>query len=178
MKHKSHSPDSPALEPDQSKPQSAMAAMGQNPSITSFDLRRILVPIDFSEGSLRALPFAFSMAAKFQAKVILLHVVEPTTTQKHFLTIPLGGEEANENLVQSARERLSDLAREKGIESATEALVRLGHAHSEIPDTAKALGADLIIVGTADQVGAQPASLGGVAERLARHAPCPVVIIH
>jgi hypothetical protein len=39
-------------------------------------LRRILVPVDFSEPSLRAVPYALSFARQFKAELILVHIVE------------------------------------------------------------------------------------------------------
>ena len=40
-------------------------------------LRRILVPIDFSKNALRALRYAIPLAEQFDARIALLHVVEP-----------------------------------------------------------------------------------------------------
>jgi universal stress protein A len=56
-------------------------------------------------------------------------------------------------------------------------LSRMGRAHSEIPDTAKALGADLIVMGTHGYTGLKHMLLGSTAERVVRQAPCPVLTV-
>ena len=75
-------------------------------------------------------------------------------------------------------ERLEGLNRKRIVQRVpTETLVRIGHAHSEIADTAKALAADLIVLGTHGYTGLKHALLGSTAERVLRHAPCPVVTV-
>jgi nucleotide-binding universal stress UspA family protein len=53
----------------------------------------------------------------------------------------------------------------------------MGHAYSEIPDTAKAMGADLIVIATHGYTGLKHVLLGSTAERVVRHAPCPVLTV-
>jgi nucleotide-binding universal stress UspA family protein len=65
----------------------------------------------------------------------------------------------------------------KDNERSIETLVRMGRAQSEIPDTAKAIGADLIVLGTHGYSGPKHALLGGTAERVVRQAACPVLTV-
>jgi nucleotide-binding universal stress UspA family protein len=58
-----------------------------------------------------------------------------------------------------------------------EILVRMGRAHSEIPDTAKAMGVDLIIISTHGYAGLKHALLGSTAEKVLRCASCPVLTV-
>jgi nucleotide-binding universal stress UspA family protein len=58
-----------------------------------------------------------------------------------------------------------------------EILVRIGHAHSEIPDTASALNVDLIVMGTHGYAGLKHVLLGSTTERVVRHAACPVLTV-
>jgi len=147
-------------------------------ALMPLELKQILVATDFSQCSLRAVDYALGLAPRFGAKVILLHVVEPGVYPENYLTIPVPLDEANLNLVEASRERLNALAKRRPCQStATETLVRLGRAHSEIPDTAKALGADMIILGTQGDGGLKHALLGSTAERVVRHAGCPVLTI-
>jgi universal stress protein A len=139
-------------------------------------LKRILVPIDFSEGALGALDYALALAEQFQARLILLHVVEPAVYPEDYLiNAPVLGDP---HLVDSSRERLAELERERiGSRVPVETLVRIGRAHSEIPDTAKALGVDLIVIATHGYTGLKHVLLGSTTERVVRHAPCPVLTV-
>src|SRR5262252_4689923 len=111
-----------------------------------FTFKRILSPIDFSECSVRALAYALGLATKFEAKITLLHVVEPTVYADNYLTTPAAMEEANQNLMATGRERLAALQRRAAAQGlAVETLVRIGRAQSEIGDTAEAIGADVIV---------------------------------
>ena len=141
-------------------------------------LKQILVPIDFSDCSLRALDLASTIALPFGAKLTLLHVVEPGVYQQSYFGVTPPLEESNQNLVEAGRERLSALGRKRiGHRLRTESLVRIGRAHSEIPDTASALSADLIVMGTHGYTGLKHVLLGSTAERVVRHAPCPVLTV-
>ena len=159
---------------------SARAADQSAPGpIKALHLKRILVPIDFSESSLRALDYALALGTKFGGTVTLLHVVEPTIVPQTKLAVPLAVDEANHNLVESKRERLAEIAANKltPVLATEQLLVRLGHAHSEIIDTAKALGVDIIVMGTHGSAGVKYVALGGTAERIVRQASCPVLSI-
>lgn len=140
--------------------------------------KRILVPIDFSDCSDGALAYAITLAQKFQAKMILLHVVEPAFCPDNYLMSATGTDETNQGLIEARRERLNDLKQGvsfKGLE--VELLVRMGRAQSDIPDTAKATDSDLIVMGTHGDDGLKQIRLGGTAERVIRHASCPVLTV-
>ncbi len=134
-------------------------------------LAKFLVPLDFSPCSIRGLDYALTLAEKFNAKLTLFHVVEPAA--------PPSLDSDNQNLLEISVERLNELARKHCIAGIPriETLARLGHAHSEIPDTAKALGADLIVIATHGHNRLRQAMMGSTAERVTRTAPCPVLII-
>jgi nucleotide-binding universal stress UspA family protein len=140
-------------------------------------LKHILVPVDFSLSSIRALEYAMEFARQFGARLTLLHVVEPALYPDSHLKAPVA-EETNQNLLQAARERLEEFRVDKVREIVpAETLVRMGRAYSEIPDTAKALGADLVVVGTSGHPGLKQVVMGSTAERVVRNAPCPVLTV-
>jgi nucleotide-binding universal stress UspA family protein len=152
-------------------------AAPQGPSLL-ITFKRILVPIDFSGCSLGALHYALALAEKFAAKLIFLHVVEPAVYPQNYLITPATLDETNQNLLAVARERLAEVkqkATARGLPSET--LVRMGRAQSEISDTAKATGTDLIVMGTHGYSGLKQVLLGGTAERVVRHSPCPVLTV-
>jgi nucleotide-binding universal stress UspA family protein len=80
--------------------------------------------------------------------------------------------------VQAEQERLGDLLKKRaGHRGGTEILVRIGRATSEIPDTAKALGVDLIILGAQGESPLKSVPLGSTVERVLRQASCPVLSV-
>jgi len=165
----------------------ASAALPENPGLGTMDapgagltpsLKKILVSIDFSESSLRALDYALMLAEAFEATVVLLHVLEPAGFGVEHLALPAELEDQLQFHLQARRERLLALDRKRiGRRRPSETLVRIGRAWSEIPDTARALGADLIVLGTHGASAFKSSLVGSTAEGVVRHAHCPVLTV-
>lgn len=142
-----------------------------------FKLKKILVPMDFSGISKDALPWATFIAARFGAELILLHVVE-----KFSIDYLLGSGLMNETIVPLMKQTEADLERiAGGLSKSTKlnvsATVRAGSPYEEIYHAAKSLGADLIILTTHGHTGLKKVWLGSTAERVVRHASCPVLAV-
>ena len=147
-------------------------------------IRRILVPIDFSEGSEDALLAAMSLAEKLGAKFAVLHVHEAPTFMGPDLELepPL----ATQPLIEMEREITERLKMrlELFIRNVTNAEIpdleiyeRAGEPSKAIVDAAKEANIDLIVMGTHGRTGLKHFVLGSVAERVVRHAPCPVLTV-
>lgn len=139
--------------------------------------RSILVPLDFSMPSRTALDAAVAFARRFKAKLTLLHVVEPIATPNFAASIPLVME--NDQVMAAAKNHLANAVKEAGISKNTvgQVLVRFGSAFHEITDAARTLKVDLILLSTHGHTGLKHALLGSTAERVVRHAPCPVFVV-
>jgi universal stress protein A len=139
-------------------------------------LASILVPLDFSKESEKALRYAVTFAEQFGARLILLNVVEPLPFAD-LGAIPLVME--NEAVMAACQAKLEGVvARHRLPESLIEKrLVRPGQAFREIVEAARTLKADLIIISTHGYTGFQHVLLGSTAERVVRHAPCPVLVV-
>lgn len=138
----------------------------------------ILVPVDFSDCSLHALNYAAILARKLGAKLILLHVLEPSIHTDNYLTDSATMDQSNGTLIAAARAQLGKLTHRTTTQGlVAEALVRMGRAQSDIADTANATGADLIVMGAHGSGGHNQPLLGGTAERVLRHSPCPVLTV-
>lgn len=139
-------------------------------------LKSILVPIDFSTESTRALQYAVPFAEHFGARLILLHVVEPVA-MPDFAYFPLSME--NDKVLNAAKGKLALLCQQERIKSplVENTLVRQGKAYLEIAEAARGLKADLIIISTHGYTGLKHVLIGSTAERVVRHAPCPVLIV-
>ena len=138
--------------------------------------RWILVPTDFSENSRRAFPLASALAAEFGAKIILAHVKPgiPMTGE-----IPLNFTQQQIDAIHAQAEtRLRKFRSEHfGEELDTTTLVLEGEAHQCL---VKAIASDdpgLIVIATHGHTGWEHALIGSTAERVVRHAPCPVLVV-
>ena len=139
-------------------------------------IKEILVPIDFSEPSLKALKYAVAFAEQFGAHVALLHVVEPVVVPD-FAYVPLAMD--NDRIAAGAKNKLEQMCKKDGLgrRLVQKKLVRTGSPFREITDTARRLKADLIVIATHGYTGLAHALLGSTAERVVRHAPCPVLTV-
>jgi len=139
-------------------------------------IKTILVPIDFSQTSKKALLYAIRMAEQFGSKIILLNVVEPVASPD-FAYHPLMLE--TDKIKSAAKSRLEALCREALLSPAMldRVLVRYGTPFAEITGAARTLKADLIILTTHGHTGLKRVFLGSTAERVVRHAPCPVLTV-
>src|ERR1051326_3406907 len=110
--------------------------------------KRILVPVDFSLHSNQALQYARSFASQFNARIILLHVVEAFPID--YLLGLKSTKEANEWLLEQSRERLRQVASQfnSAGRAIPESLVTFGKPFQDIARVAKERSADLIILAT------------------------------
>lgn len=141
-----------------------------------FRLQTILVPVDFSSFSSKALDYAVAFARQFGATIVLVHVVEPMVYPENYMAVPTVNEDINGSLMKAAEEKLA--AARKAIDSdRVKGVTRLGRPYVEIVEVAKEEEADLIILATHGHTGFKHVLLGSTAERVVRHAPCPVLTV-
>ena len=141
-------------------------------------LRRILVPVDFSETAIKALKYAVAFATTFDAEVLLVHVTQTFSVPSELGYMPPDLAATQQALVNSARAGLNRLcAAEIGARVRSQVQVREGVAWQEIVAAAHETNADLIILATHGYTGVKHALLGSVAERVVRLAPCPVLVV-
>ena len=144
------------------------------------DLLRILVPMDFSEASKEAAKYAFSLADRYGAELHAVHVVEdiaPSLPEaaRHMASFPEDYTAQARELAekQLAAELPSDLAGGREVVQ----VIKVGAPLVHILDYAAENNVDLIVMGTHGRTGLSRFLIGSVAERVVRHAPCPVLII-
>lgn len=146
--------------------------------IVHAQLYRILVPLDFSPPSRQALRFAREWAARFGSEIVLLHVLEPITTFSGFGAEPFVPPIPPPDLHDQARSELEKLVHQEFPDSAKVSVqLRDGAAYHEIANAARDLQADLIIISTHGRTGLSHVLMGSTAERVVRHATCPVLTL-
>jgi nucleotide-binding universal stress UspA family protein len=140
-------------------------------------IKKILVPTDFSPASRKALDYAPCFADHFGSELTLLHVLEPATsttlaelpTVSAFCEAKVADAEENLHALVSSL-RTAGVARARWI-------MRTGVATHEIVEAAKELDVDLIVIATHGHTGWKHFAIGSTAERVARAAPCSVLVV-
>lgn len=141
------------------------------------DIKRILVPLDFSVNSKRALDYAHGLALKFNAALHLVHVCEvPSMITASMDAYAIAYTDWSERLGEEAeRELAKEATRLNDVTVTTEVL--FGSAPLAIVDAASTNQADLIVMGTHGHGAVMHVVMGNVAERVVRSAPCPVLTV-
>jgi nucleotide-binding universal stress UspA family protein len=145
---------------------------------SKINLERIIVPIDFSEHSKKALEYAVPFARQFGASLELLYVVEPTIYPADFSFGQVGFPNVEEELRTRGKHELGQLIKKMiGRRVKARPVVRTGKAFFEIDRYASEEEVDLIIIATHGHTGIEHVLFGSTAEKVIRHAPCPVLVI-
>src|SRR5438045_1297909 len=137
--------------------------------------RKILVPVDFSDCSMKGLEYAKKLAREFRAKLILLHSIAlqyyVASDEYARYDLPLLLEQIDE----AAKQQMRDLVQQtnwNGVE--VETSIEISHAGQQICAEATERNAGLIAILTHGRTGFKHVLLGSTAEYVVRHASCPV----
>ncbi|MEN9575256.1 MAG: hypothetical protein RL514_3111 [Verrucomicrobiota bacterium] len=142
----------------------------------SLKVKRILVPIDFSDCSKKALQYALPLAREHRAALTLLYVVSPAYGGAEFGA--LNYVELEATMQASGETQLAKLVAAEGRSGVVmDTLVRVGSPALEILAVAKSLPADLIVISTHGRTGLKHVFLGSVTEQVVQRAPCPVFVV-
>jgi nucleotide-binding universal stress UspA family protein len=156
---------------------------------------KILVPTDFSSGSVPALGYAISLAKDHAAEVIVVHTLPPKMMKENFsggyvaggiatpgeAPLPVAAQPNLENVFESKKQVLHNFLEQKIAHELLAAvkitpLIRIGKVVDEIVAAAKEEQCDVIVMAS------QASRLrrmfrGSFTERVVRKAPCPVLSI-
>ena len=139
--------------------------------------KHILVPVDFSETSTRALDYAIELGAKVGARVTALHAyIIPVVGFPDGALIATA--EIASRILDAAQGAMTDLVderKDKGV--ALRGLLHQDDARTAVLAVCKELGCDLIVMGTHGRQGLPRALLGSVAEGVLRRAEVPVLVL-
>jgi universal stress protein A len=142
------------------------------------EIRRILAPTDFSELSKQGLQSALELALAFDARLLLLHVVEPPPYPVEGIVPSHLGATLLDDLERQASSELDRMLPEtQGGKVDVARRVVVGIPARKIVEVAGEEQADLIIMTTHGRTGFSHLVMGSVAEKIVRTAPCPVLTI-
>ena len=142
----------------------------------------ILVPLDGSGYSIKAVEYAGRMAKGFNSKLIALYIL-PSSIRYN---LPSNKEDSEINsqfnqIIQGsyieAQNWLKDIAKKIDIEIVTEVIIAKESIISEIIEFAEQRNIDLIIMGTRGRTGFKKLLLGSVASGVVTYSHCPVLVI-
>ncbi len=139
-------------------------------------LKRILVPVDFSESSGLSILYAGELARAYGATLDLLHVIEDAVMPHVYGIEPIAIDLPE--IETQTRQALQDLVAAAGsVAVPVEAHVALGYAQSEIKDFADKHDTDLIVIATHGRTGMKRLFMGSVTEQVMRSVHCPVFTV-
>jgi nucleotide-binding universal stress UspA family protein len=144
-------------------------------------IRRILAPTDFSDNSAPAVRYAAELAEKFEAELVLLHVVQDLALvlPDAVMPTPVATPDLDE-MIAAAKSGIANQVKDLDLARLNpKSEVRVGTPATEIVAAAEDLKADLLCVSTHGRTGLAHLLLGSVAEKIVRHAPasCPVLVV-
>ena len=151
--------------------------------------KKILVPLDGSDHSSKALEIAVQIAKKFDGKITLIHAYsvgarpivmpEPATLSPSWVPVMAPAEfskvveaarKAGARILENGKKRVE----KEGVK--VERLLREGHTVQEIIKAAKHGKFDLIVMGARGVSRIRGILLGSVSDGVIRNAPCPVLV--
>lgn len=149
----------------------------------TFNLKKILVPVDFSETSMKALDHAVYAAKLNSADITLINVVESTYSyapSTDYTALAFNNIASYEkSVIKQSKEHLLKLAatirKKEGIN--INSIVSTGWVKEEIINTAESIKADIIIMGTHGVKGFREFLTGSNTFRVVNEAKCPVLSV-
>lgn len=148
-------------------------------------IKKILVPLDGSEHSKKALDYALDIAEKYSARIKLLTVAQPiVVTESMFSTQPMMPPESTVmyvNEIETAHKKILQNAYKKAKEAKPEIKISKqlenGRPADRIIEIANTQNFDLIVMGSRGIGGIKEFFLGSVSDRVADRAHCPVLLV-
>ncbi len=143
---------------------------------SSQTIKKILIPTDGSDYSIRAAEYGISIAKVHDAQILVLYVIDEVVIDQFSKVTE---RENVERELKSDGQRyinyILDLAKKEGV--AATSLIAKGRPFEQIVHLAKGLNMDLIVLGTYGRRGADRILMGSVAERVIEYSHCPVLVI-
>lgn len=139
-------------------------------------MKKIIVPIDFSEHSEYALETAAILAKKYGGEIIALHMLEINEAVFTQSNNSLGQETLF--FIKLANERFENFLQKDFLSGVKiTPVVRQFKVFSEVNDVAKEQNADLVVIGSHGSSGLREIFIGSNTEKVVRHSEIPVLVI-
>jgi nucleotide-binding universal stress UspA family protein len=142
------------------------------------DFPKILFATDFSEISEYAFDYAFSMAKKFNSRLIVMHVINEPVDLRGFYVPHISFDSLEQEISEAAEKMMAKFCAAKILDySNFETLIVSGLPYEEILKKAEEEPVALVVMGTHGRAGIDHFLFGSTAERVVRRAKCAVMTI-
>lgn len=142
-------------------------------------MKKILVPIDFSENSNKILQYGVFVAKQFAANLQTIFVAQTFHDYSEFFEPHMPIMQFEEDLVASAKERMKlflDENLDKSVHCSS--VVKVGDVAEVVIEYAHDNDIDLIVMGTHGYKGLEKVLFGSIAEKIVKMSPCPVLTVN
>ena len=142
------------------------------------EIKRILFPTDFSEGSAHAVPYVVDLTKHYQARLYVVHVLYDIAKGTGFYVPHVNIEELYSDMERNALKECEKWCCEelRGYKEIEYRILK-GIPHEEILKFADENTIDILITGTHSRKGLDRVFFGSTAERVVRNAKCPVLTV-
>jgi nucleotide-binding universal stress UspA family protein len=142
------------------------------------DLKTILFATDFSESSDYAFQYAQTLAKKFNARLLIIHVINEPVDLRGFYVPHISFEKLEEEIEEGAQKMMEKFCRTHIRDYDNyETFIVPGIPYDEIIKKATESSADLIVLGTHGRTGLDHVLFGSTAEKVVRKSAVPVMTI-
>ena len=139
-------------------------------------VKKILIPTDGSDYSIRAAEYGLGLAKMLGAEVMVVYVIDTVVLDQ--VVKATQREDVDRELKQDGQRYVSyilGLAEKEGVKGSS--FLARGRPFEQIVHIAKGFGIDLIVMGTYGRRGAERILIGSVAERVIEYSSCPVLVV-
>lgn len=142
------------------------------------DFKTILFAVDFSQSSDYAFQFALSLAKKYDARLLIIHVINEPVDLRGFYVPHISFEKLEQEIEEGAKKMMEKFCRAQIKDySNYESFIVPGIPYDEIIKKAQEQSADLILMGTHGRTGLDHVLFGSTAEKVVRKSPIPVMTV-
>lgn len=147
--------------------------------MSEIEIKKILLPIDGSDASLKAARYAVKIAKQEKVQIVCIHAIGTPAYLSEYRTGPLlpSYYEEAKKLAEVWFGKVTEIARKEGVDVKTDIVLDVVSVVDTIVNYALNENADLIILGTRGRTGLKRFLLGSVANGVVLHAHCPVLVV-
>jgi nucleotide-binding universal stress UspA family protein len=158
---------------------SLFSKLSQEPAImpqadvSRIAIKTILLATDFSVEARSALQYAVSLSKRHESKLVIVH-----SLPRESAVVGKSGSLISDALRHDAEKSMTKLGKTTGLKALPhESIIRTGDSWDVISEVLLDKYIDLIVMGTHGRGGIKKLILGSTAEKIIRHAPCPVLTV-
>ena len=146
------------------------------------NFKNILVPVDGSEFSIRALEYAVQIVKRFNSKLIALHIVPSSIRYDFFMSkkdyeINSPFNQVLQFAYMEAQKWFEEVREKIDVEFKTDVVIAEESIVKEIIEYSERENIDLIVIGTRGRTGVKKLLLGSTASGVVTYAHCPVLVV-